>query len=74
MPENTTGIQLIKVNQFQNGYFEIHHPIFGQNGLRMVDLLRGIYDIHRVCTTPEVRIRIVETTHDPGRGTSTKNL
>ena len=64
----------LKANQFQKGYFKVHHPIFGQSGLRMGNLHGVIYDIQRVHTTPEVRIGGNRASHDPGGGTNTKNL
>ena len=67
-------IYIVKANRFQKGYFKVHHPIFGQSGLRMGSLLGVIYDIHRVRTNPEVRIGEFGASHDPGGGTNTKNL
>ena len=65
---------MVKANRFQKGYFKVHHPIFGQSGLRMGSLLGIIYDIYRVRTNPKVRIGEFGASHDPGGGTNTKNL
>jgi len=67
-------MQVVKKNQFQKGYFKVHHPFFGQSGLRMGDLLGMIYNIHRFRTSPEVGIGEVGVNLDPWGGTNTKTL